>query len=113
MPINEFDRLPLAQTCRCVDFDWVSIEDATPDYDAMLIVSGTKHWLNLMVELLPRSYQTRPDYWGIEVVGMLPGFAVARFVEYNVAVSLAGIRGVLGIEIFGATKTERRLWKPL
>jgi hypothetical protein len=48
VPINEFDRLPLAQTCRCIDFDWVSIEDATQDHGAMLIVSGTKHWLNLL-----------------------------------------------------------------
>ena len=112
MPIDEFDRLPLAQTCRRLDFDWVSIEAATADHAAVLVVAGVKHWLNLMVELVPRCYQTRPDYWGIEVVGTLPGFGVPSLVEYNVALSLDGVRGVLGIEIFGATKSERRPWTP-
>lgn len=113
MPIDVFDRLPLAQTCRLVDFDWVSIEAATPEHGAILVVSGIKHWLNLMVELLPRSYQARPDFWGIEVVGRLSGFGVARLVEYNVAISLESSRGLLGIEVFGATKAERRTWGPL
>lgn len=108
--MENFDRLPVTETCRRVDFDWVSIESGTQDHCALLVVGGTKHWLNLMIELVPRCYQTRPDYWGIEVVGMLPGFGMPGYVDYNVTFSLDGIQGVLGIEIIGATKSERRSW---
>jgi hypothetical protein len=51
-----------------------------------------------------------PRVWGIEVVGALPGYGVRAFVDYNVTLSLDGIRGTQGIEIIGATKSERRQW---
>jgi hypothetical protein len=105
---DDFDRLPVAQTWRRLDFDWVSIEAAT-DHVAVVSVGGIKQWLNLRVELVPRCYQTRPEYWGIEVVGALPGYGVQALVDYNVTLALDGIRGARGIEIVGATKSERRL----
>jgi hypothetical protein len=107
---DDFDRLPVAQTWRRVDFDWVSIEAGTADHSAVVSVGGIKHWLNLRIELVPRCYQRRPVYWCIEVVGALPGYGVPAFVDYNVTLALDGIRGDQGIEIVGATKSERRLW---
>ena len=106
---DDFDRLPVAQTWRRVDFDWVSIEAATADHSAVVSVGGIKHWLNLRIVLVPRCYQTRPDYWAIEVVGALPGYGVPALVDYNVTLALDAIRGAEGIEIVGATKSERRL----
>jgi hypothetical protein len=106
---DDFDRLPVAQTWRRVDFDWVTIEAATPGHATMVTVGGIKHWLNLRIELVPRCYQTRPEYWSIEVVGALPGYGVPAFVDYNVTLALDGIRGTQGIEIVGATKSERRM----
>lgn len=110
MTEDDFAGLPVAQTWRRVDFDWVEIEAATSDHGAVVVVGGIKHWLNLRVELVPRCYQMRPEFWGIEVVGALPGYGVHAFVDYNVILPLDGIRGMQGIEIIGATKTERRLW---
>jgi hypothetical protein len=104
---DQFDRLPMAHTCRRVDFDWVSIETVL-DNRAVLVVVGMKHWLNMKIELIPACYQTLPEFWGIEVVGTLPGFGVSAFVDYNATLVLDGIRGSRGIEIIGATKTERR-----
>jgi hypothetical protein len=106
---NDFDRLPATQTWRRVDFDWVSIEAATDDHSAVVSVGGIKHWLNLKIVLVPRCYQRRPEYWSIEVVGALPGYGVPAFVDYNVTLALDGIRGTQGIEIVGATKSERRI----
>ena len=76
----------------------------------MIVVGGIKHWLNLRVELVPRCYQTCPEFWGIEVVGALPGYGVRALVDYNVFFPLDGIGGTKGIEIIGASKSERRLW---
>ncbi len=104
---EHFDRLPVANTCRRVDFDWVSVETA-PGNRAVLVVGGMKHWLNLTIELIPACYQTLPEFWGIEVVGTLPGFGVSAFVDYTATVALDGICGSRGIEIIGATKSERR-----
>jgi hypothetical protein len=109
MKEDDFDRLPVAQTCRRIDFDWVSIEAATRDHSAVVSVGGIKHWLNLTIMLVPRCYQTRPEYWSIEVVGALPGYGVSAFVDYNVILALDGICGSRGIEIVGATKSERRI----
>jgi hypothetical protein len=108
MQEDDFNHLPVAQTWRRVDFDWVSIEAATAAHSAVISVGGIKHWLNLRIELVPRCYQTRPDYWSIEVVGALPGYGIPAFVDYNVTLALDGIRGAEGIEIIGATKSERR-----
>ena len=109
MKDDNFDRLPPAQTCRRVDFDWVQLEAGAPDCGALVVVGGIKHWLNLRIELVPQCYQTRPEFWAIEVVGTLAGFGVAAFVDYNVTLSLSGFRGDKGIEIVGATKIERLL----
>lgn len=110
MSEDEFGRLPVAQTWRRVDFDRVAIEAATLDHSAVVVVGGIKHWLNLRTELVPRCYQTRPEFWGIEVVGSLPGYGIPGFVDYNIVLPLDGIGGTQGIEIIGATKSERRLW---
>jgi len=104
-----FDRLPLAHTCRLIDFDWVSIEAGPRDRSPMLVVAGLRHWLNLRVKLVPRCYQTPPDYWGIEVVGTLPGYGAPGLADYNVTLALDGLCGATGIEVLGATKSERRL----
>jgi hypothetical protein len=109
MTVDDFDRLPVAHTWRRVDFDWVSIEEATADHSAAVSVGGIRHWLNLRIMLVPRCYQTRPDYWSIEGVGALPGYGLAAFVDYNVTLALDGIRGLQDIEIVGATKSERRM----
>jgi len=106
----DFGGLPAAQTWRRIDFDWAAIEAATADRGALLVVGGIKYWLNLRVELVARCYQTRPEFWAIEVVGTLPGFGVPAMVDYNVTLALEGARGSEGIEIVGATRSERRLW---
>ncbi len=43
------------------------------------------------------------------MVGALPGYGVPAFVDYNVVLALDGICGTRGVEIVGATKSERRI----
>ena len=79
--------------------------------DALLLddhsISGTKPYINMTVELSPLVYIQRPDYWGIEVVGSLPGIGLPATAPYTAAIPLDGITGKRGIEVIGATKREK------
>ncbi|MEO6927573.1 MAG: hypothetical protein ABI190_00280 [Casimicrobiaceae bacterium] len=107
----QFEKLPLATTCRRLDFDYVAIEAQPRNVGALLVVGGIKNWLNLVVELRPRCHPAYPEFWVIEVVAVLPGFAVRGDVDFHIVLPLAGCVGTQGIEIVGATKAERR-WLP-
>jgi len=103
-----FDSLPLAQACRRIDFD--SIEVREPDGGGrLLLVSGIKPWADLAVTLEPITYRDRPDFWAIEVVGRLTASGLPGWVDFCVALPLESFQGRQGIEIVGATKSERRV----
>ena len=61
----------------------------------------------MRVELVPVVYIQQPEYWQIEVVGSLPGLGLPALAPYAVHLPLAGIVGTRGIEVVGATRTER------
>ena len=72
--LREWEALPKSSSCRLVDFDQAQImtlRSFPPQY--VLHVSGTKPYLNMQVDLVPLVYIQQPEYWGIEVVGCLPG----------------------------------------
>jgi hypothetical protein len=105
--IRDYQRLPQSQACRLIDFDEVDIvtlESFPPQY--VLIVSGMKPYLNMEVDLRPCIYIQQPEYWGIEVVGCLPGFGIPVLTPYTVSIRLAGFVGIEGVEVIGATRSE-------
>jgi hypothetical protein len=106
---SPFDSLPCAQTCRRIDFDCVEIRDATRLGGRLLLVSGIKSWADLRVTLEPMSYRETPDFQVIEVVGRLAASGLPALVDFCVALPLESILGRMGIEIIGATKSERRV----
>jgi hypothetical protein len=104
---RSFESLPCAQACRRVDFDYVEVCAATRIAGRLLLVSGIKHWADLRVTLEPIIYREIPDFWVIEVVGRLAGRGLPALVDFCAALPLEGIQGRRGIEIVGATKSER------
>ena len=102
--------LPAPASSRLIGFERVEIvvlESFPPQF--VLVVSGIKPWLNMEVTLDPLTYVRQPEYWGIEVVGRLPGgIGLPAVAPYKVSLPLAGIIGTKGIEVIGATRTERR-----
>jgi hypothetical protein len=106
--LDAFSSLPHAQSCRVIDFEKariVALKSNPPQY--VLVVSGTKPYLNMRVELVPYVYIQQPDYWEIEVVGCLPGIGLPAEAPYTVALPLAGVTGKRGIEVIGSTRRER------
>jgi hypothetical protein len=102
--------LPAPTSTRLIDFEKVEIrtlESFPPQH--VLVVSGTKPYMNMKVTLEPLTYIRQPEYWGIEVVGRLPGgIGLPALAPYTVSIPLAGITGTKGIEVIGASRSEKR-----
>jgi len=106
---QEFQDLPQPTSTRLIDFDEVKIltlESFPPQY--MLVVSGRKPYWNMRVTLSPLTYIRQPEYWGIEVIGSVRGIALpAPGAPYTVTLLLTGFIGTCGIEVIGASRSER------
>jgi hypothetical protein len=104
---EEFLKAPTSASVRLIDFDHVEVRGGFVPGTCFLIVSGTKPCINMTVELSPLVYVRQPEYWGIEVVGSLPGICLEAIAPYTVSIPLDGILGTKGIEVIGATKKQR------
>jgi hypothetical protein len=103
------ESLPPARSCRLVDFeraDTVSLMIYPPP-PPVLVVAGQKPFANMQVSLNPLRYVQKPEYWGIEVVGCMPPIGQPAIVPYVVELNLSGCIGTRGIEVIGASRTER------
>jgi hypothetical protein len=110
---RSFDSLPFAQACRRIDFDFVEVrEPERSGGGRLLLVSGVKTWADLRVTLEPLPCREMPEFRVIEVVGRLTGTGLRALVDFSVALPLEAVRGSRGIEIVGATKSERRVLSP-
>jgi hypothetical protein len=106
--LREHQGLPQSEACRLIDFEEaeiVTLEIFPPQQ--VLVVSGTKPYRNMEVTLRPRTYIRQPEYWGIEVVGCLPGLGLPALAPYTVSIRLSGFMGTEGIEVVGATRSEK------
>ena len=100
--------LPAPTSTRLIDFEKVEIRTLRsfpPQH--VLVVSGTKPFVNMEVTLEPLVFIRQPEFWGIEVVGRLPGIGLPALAPYQVSIPLAGITGTKGVEVIGATRSEK------
>jgi hypothetical protein len=106
--LQTFRTMPAATSFRLLDFEHaevITLESFPPQF--VLTVSGTKPCVNTHVELVPVIYIRQPEYWTIEVVGSLRGIGLPALAPYTVLIPLAGTIGTRGIEVAGATRSER------
>jgi hypothetical protein len=103
---EEFAQNPVPQSVRLIDFERAEVRPGFLPETYILVVSGTKPYLNMQVELSPLVYVRQPEYWEIEVIGSLPGIGLPALAPYTVSLPLDGIRGSIGIEVIGANQTQ-------
>jgi hypothetical protein len=95
---------------RLIDFERVDvISPMIHPPRPRLVVSGLLPAPGTEVSLVPLTYVSRPQYWGIQVVGTIgarpaPADGPA---PYRVELDLAGITGTEGVEVIGASSTEK------
>ena len=107
MSLREFLALEAAQSVRRIGFESCEVVAAYPSGN-VLIVRGGAPCLSMDIRLSPLVYAECPEYWGIEVVGSLPGgFCLGAIKPYVVAVPLTGITGRSGITVLGSRRSER------
>lgn len=100
-------KAPIPSSVRIINFTKARIVPGFLPRTWILIVTGTKPCLNMTVRLSPLIYIRQPEYWGIEVIGSLPGFCLPVSAPYTVSIPLGGITGTRGIEVIGANKRQK------
>ena len=106
--LETYGGLPPATAFRKLDFEKASVitlRSFPPQF--ILRVSGTKPYLNMDVELVPVVFIRQPEYWIIEVVGSIRGFGIPVQTPYAVSLPVTNTLGTRGIEVVGATRTQR------
>jgi hypothetical protein len=110
---SQLPDLPPASCARLIDFERaVVISPMIYPPKPVLVVSGKKPY-PMTVELVPLTYVRRPEYWGIEVVGRTDGrggptpMPAITNIPYVVELDLAGCVGTHGVEVIGASRTEK------
>ena len=102
-----FAAQPQCESCRLIDYESFEVIPGIVNNTFFLTVKGVKPCLNMEVSLSPLSYVTCPEYWGIEIVGCLPGgICLPAIGNYDVVIPLAGVTGYKGIELIGASKRK-------
>ncbi len=108
MDQQALDQLQPASSARRISFDEAEVVPGIVPGTFFLVVRGTAPCLNMSVSLLPLIYIKCPEYWGIEVIGTLPGgFCLTTIKPYVVAIPLTGITGSKGIEVLGSNDSRR------
>ena len=110
LQVKEFETLPQPSSCRLIDFDkdQTEVRPGIVSGTYILIVRGTKPYLNMQVNLVPLVYIRQPEYWGIEVTGCLPGgIGLPATAPYIATLPLNGTIGTKGIEVIGATCSQK------
>jgi hypothetical protein len=100
-------KAPTATSVKLINFTRARIVPGIVNNTWILIVEGTKPCLNMTVRLSPLIYVRKPEYWGIEVVGSVPGFCLPVVSPYSVSLPLDHIIGTKGIEVIGAKKRKQ------
>lgn len=113
MKAREITSMPQSEASRLVDFeDAELIQGINPNEPPILVVSGTKPCINMEVRLIPRVYVRQPEYWEIEVVGVVPGgICLEAVAPYHVTLDRTPL-GTQGVEVVGATKSEKLQYPP-
>jgi hypothetical protein len=104
MIMNRTESLPKSETITKLDFESAELVLGEEPGTQFLVVTGQASCTNMQVSLDPLYYFDTPDYWGIEVVGRLPGgICLNKIKTFTEAILINGITGNKGIEVIGAT----------
>jgi hypothetical protein len=108
LQLREFEARPRPSSIRLIDFEEAEVRPGIVSGTYILIVRGTKPYLNMEVDLTPLVYIRQPEFWGIEVIGRLPGgIGLPTTAPYTASLPLNGITGTKGVEVIGATRSEK------
>jgi len=110
MDVKKLSESQPTSSCRLINFDEARVFFGFNPNLPLLEVSGLAPCANMTVRLQPLIYIRCPEYWGIEVVGCLPGdFCLEAVEPYQELIDLkaAGAIGSKGIKLIGANGSKK------
>jgi hypothetical protein len=108
LKLREFETAPQCSSTRLIDFEGAEVRPGFVSGTYILVVRGTKPYVNMEIRLTPLVYIRQPEFWGVEVVGFLPGgIGLPATSSYTASLPLDGIFGTLGIEVIGALRSKK------
>jgi len=100
--------LSASQSSRRIDFEKAEVRPGIVADTWLLVVSGEAPCFNMEMSLVPLVYVDAPEYWGIEVIGTLPGGLCMTSVKpFEETLDITPVLGKRGVEVLGARLTER------
>lgn len=106
--MEQIEQRPRSESHRLVPVSSAEIRAGVAPGSWLLVVSGRAPYLDMSVTLEPAVYIRQPEYWRIEVVGVVPGgIGLTAVKDYTVALSLSGVVGTCGVEVVGKDYCER------
>jgi heat shock protein HslJ len=106
-------RSAAADACQDLDFDTATVtqvpatDGAAPAVRNRLTVTGTKPATNVYVGLRPVKHIAQPEYWMILVTGCSSGVGLPVVTPYTATYDFSWSMGSCGIEVVGATRSQR------
>lgn len=105
MTTRDVHAMQAAESVKRIAFESAEVVSGFPGH--FLIVRGEAPCVNMVVWLSPLIYIDCPDYWGIEVVGSLPGgVCLTATKPFALTIPLTGITGYKGVEVLGSNRSE-------
>jgi hypothetical protein len=105
--LNDLRDLPQSKGARIISFDNAELRPGIVNETYMLIVNGMKPYITMEVSLVPLIYVQKPDFWGVEVVGIQAGIGLPAAGPYTATLDVTHFMGHEGIEVIGSNKTQK------
>ncbi len=94
------------ETVQTIPFSYAEIRPGIVDDTWFLVVSGYKPYANMEIVLQPAEYIRIPEWWRIDVLGVLEGPGLQMVAPFTVAIPLEGARGTDGVRLFGGRRVQ-------
>ena len=103
--IDALAKMPKPTGAVLVDIDTAQLNAGIVNGTYFLTATGTKPWATMKVLFIPLVYVHRPEYWGIQVVGIQCGIGLPTTAPFEVSEEVTQYLGTKGVEVIGANKT--------
>lgn len=96
------------ETSQLIDFEKVDLLAGIASGFWFLIIRQSPSSAHVLVQLVPRNHENRPEYWQYDLVGTQCDEKILAKAQPIVSPLFRQFVGTKGIEIVGATRAERK-----
>jgi hypothetical protein len=103
--IDKLKKLKKSGSSHLIDIDTAELRPGFVKGTYILIVTGTKPWVTMVVHFSRHIYIRQPEYWEIDVVGTQSGIGLPQTAPFVHAEDVTGTVGTKGVAVIGNNRT--------